>query len=154
MVLFQGKDLLEMMICESLLCFTNLPVLMRLPSEMNRYDWKMISIRLSGYCWLDFLLENFTAFLLPQYYRVCHGFRLMKWDDYFWVKFDDFLRRLEQSWKFAWSYNQTTIRKFSWPKSLKHTVTWHKYIALNKSEFYWEKTDNINKRKYKDKNYK
>jgi len=40
-------------------------------------------------------------------YKVCHGFRWMKQDDYFWVNFDHFCikqyfwKQLEQFWKLA-----------------------------------------------------
>ncbi len=40
--------------------------------------------------WQDFPTFNFLDPILQNYYRVCHGFRITKLDDYFWVTFDLF----------------------------------------------------------------
>ena len=66
--------------------------------------------------------------VLKNFYRVCHGFRLTKRDDYFQVNFDHFwsehhfLRQLGQYWKSAWAYKIWTVTKLSLPKSVKLTV--------------------------------
>jgi len=71
-----------------------------------------------------------------HFYRVCHGLRLMKQEDYFWVNFDHFWiehyfwRLLGQYWKLSPAQNQTTIRKFSLPKSMKRSVAF---------EFAWKR---------------
>ena len=63
------------------------------------------------------------------FYRVCQGFRLVKWDDYFRVNFDHFwsgppfLRQLGQYWKSARAYKIQITTKLSLPKSVKFTVT-------------------------------
>jgi len=61
-------------------------------------------------------------------YRVCHGFRLTKQDDYSWVHFkhfwnkQHFMRQLGQYQKSAQTKNQPTIWNFSLPKSVLHSV--------------------------------
>ncbi len=61
-------------------------------------------------------------------YRLCHGFRLTKRDDYFWVDFDHFWikqyfwRQLGQYWNLTRALNWTTIGKFCLPKSAKRSV--------------------------------
>ena len=59
---------------------------------------------------------------------MCHGFRLKKQDDYFWVDFDHFskehhfFRQLGKYWKSAHAYEIWTATKLSLPKSVKLTV--------------------------------
>ena len=61
------------------------------------------------------------------YNRVCHGFRLTKREDYFWVDFDhfwskcNFLRQLGQYWKSARANELQISTKLSLPK-VKLTV--------------------------------
>jgi len=67
---------------------------------------------------------------------VCLGFRLRKREDYFWVDFDHFFNRavfLEAAGavlKIGLSLNQTTIGKFSLPKSVKRSADFTMYLPL------------------------
>jgi len=86
---------------------------------------------------LDFdFLEKFTSHRsrdnttkkIYLFYRVCHGLRVTKWNDYFRANFDHFwikhcfLRKLRQKWKLIQALNQTTISKFCLPEYVKCSV--------------------------------
>ena len=70
---------------------------------------------------------------------MCHGFRLTKQDDYFWVNFDHFwskyyfLRQLGQKWKSAEAYEFQILTKLSLPKS-----------SGKDGDFEWEYFENPN----------
>jgi len=72
---------------------------------------------------------------------VCHGFRLTKRDDYFWVDSDHFWidqyfwRQLGQYWKLARALKRTTIGKFSLPKSVKRSEVLLVFPNLNVCTF-------------------
>jgi len=76
---------------------------------------------------------NLNIFEAPQ---TC-GFRFTNRDYYFWVDFDHFWieqffwSQLGKNWKLAWAWNQSTIGKFSLPKSVKDSA-WEFTTLLTK----------------------
>ncbi len=96
------------------------------------------------------LIQNVSTSL--YIYRVCHGFRLAKRDDYFWVNFhlfkieNHFYRQLWQVCNSAWASNRSNICKFSLPKSVKHSVyIFRRHASLKKSLALYLKWDKRNK---------